>query len=473
MYYRRPETAAIHRIGKERGGCDNESVLFFLGVLVVVVGVALSIALHEIGHLVPAKKFGVKVTQYMVGFGPTIWSRRRGETEYGVKAIPLGGYVRMIGMLPPRPGDKPGELRTLSTGRFSQMVDQARADSMEEVKPGDEDRVFYRLSPGKKIIIMLGGPVMNLIIAAALITGVITLYGLPQVAPEVGLLSKCVPTAAPTLQVPQPKCQAGDPVAPAAAAGLKVDDRILSVDGTPVTKWDQVAAAIRDSKGRQMTWVVQRGDQRVPIDITPAVLERATFDEEGNLIARDGKPVLASMGFAGITPGQELVKTPIAQAPGFVWDRLVDTAAIIVKIPEKMTGVVQAAFGSGERDPNGPISVVGVGRIGGEVAALDIPPEEGGNWVKIAQLILLIASLNLALFVFNLIPLLPLDGGHVAGALWEAVRKAWARLRNRPDPGFVDVAKGLPIAYGMSLVLITMSVLLIYADIVKPISLFG
>ena len=125
-------------------------MLFFLGVLVVVVGVALSIALHEIGHLVPAKRFGVKVTQYMVGFGPTVWSRRRGETEYGIKAIPLGGYVRMIGMLPPRPGDKPGELRTLSTGRFSQMVDQARADSMEEVQPGDEDRVFYKLHPAQE-----------------------------------------------------------------------------------------------------------------------------------------------------------------------------------------------------------------------------------------------------------------------------------------------------------------------------------
>ena len=448
-------------------------MLFFLGVLVVVVGVALSIALHEIGHLVPAKKFGVKVTQYMVGFGPTVWSRRRGETEYGIKAIPLGGYVRMIGMLPPRPGDKPGELRTLSTGRFSQMVDQARADSMEEVKPGDERRVFYRLSPGKKIVIMLGGPVMNLLIAAALITGVITLYGLPQVAPKVGLLSACVPTAAPTLQVPQPKCRPGDPVAPAKAAGLKERDRILSVDGRPITTWDQVTAAIRDSKGRQMTWVVQRGDERVSIEITPAVLERATYDAEDNPVAKDGKLVLASVGFAGITPGQELVKTPVAEAPRFVWDRLVDTASIVVKIPEKMVGVVQAAFGSEERDPNGPISVVGVGRIGGEVAALDIPADEGGNWVKIAQLILLIASLNLALFVFNLIPLLPLDGGHVAGALWEAVRKGWARLRHRPDPGFVDVAKGLPVAYGMSLVLITMSVLLIYADIVKPIRLFG
>ncbi|WP_460627275.1 M50 family metallopeptidase [Intrasporangium mesophilum] len=439
----------------------------------IVVGVAMSIALHEIGHLVPAKKFGVKVTQYMVGFGPTVWSRKRGETEYGIKAIPLGGYVRMIGMLPPRPGDEPGKLRTLSTGRFSQMVDQARADSMEEVQPGDEDRVFYKLSPGKKIIIMLGGPVMNLIIAFVLLTGVITLYGLPQVAPKVGALSTCVPSAVPTVQVPQPKCKPGDPVAPAVAAGLKDGDRVTAINGKPVTSWTEVSTAIRDGKGQPMTWQVQRGNGQVDLTIAPAVLERATYDDQGNLVVKDGKPVLASMGFAGITPGQELVKTPLLQAPAFVWDRTVDTASIIVKIPQKMAGVMQAAFGSGERDPNGPISVVGVGRIGGEVAALDIPADEGGNWVKIAQLILLIASLNLALFVFNLIPLLPLDGGHIAGAIWEAIKKGWARWRGRPDPGFVDVAKGLPIAYGMSIVLITMSVLLIYADIVKPISIFG
>jgi membrane-associated protease RseP (regulator of RpoE activity) len=440
---------------------------------VVVVGVAMSIALHEIGHLVPAKKFGVKVTQYMVGFGPTVWSRKRGETEYGIKAIPLGGYVRMIGMLPPRPGDDPGKLRTLSTGRFSQMVDQARADSMEEVRPGDEDRVFYKLSPGKKIVIMLGGPLMNLVIAAVLLTGVITLYGLPQVAPKVGALSTCVPSAVPTVQVPQPTCKPGDPVAPAVAAGLQKGDRVTAIDGRPVSSWTEVSTAIRDSKGRAMTWHVQRGDDRVVLTITPAVLDRATYDDQGDVVAKDGKPVLASMGFAGITPGQELVKTPLVEAPAFVWARTVDTASIIVKIPEKMAGVMQAAFGSGERDPNGPISVVGVGRIGGEVAALDIPADEGGNWVKIAQLILLIASLNLALFVFNLIPLLPLDGGHIAGAIWEAVKKGWARWRGRPDPGFVDVAKGLPVAYGMSIVLITMSVLLIYADIVKPISIFG
>ncbi len=448
-------------------------MLFVLGVLVVVVGVALSIALHEIGHLVPAKKFGVKVTQYMVGFGPTVWSRKRGETEYGIKMVPLGGYVRMVGMLPPRPGDAEGQLRDLSTGRFSQMVDQARADSMQEVRPEDRDRVFYKLSPGRKMIVMLGGPIMNLIIGAVLITGVITLYGLPQVAPKVGLISQCVPTATPSVTSPHPACVPGDPAAPARVAGFQEKDRILAINGQPIDTWNEVSAAIRDNAGKQMSFLVRRGESEVTLRVTPAVLDRASYDAEGNPITKDGRLVLKPMGFLGITPGQELVTTPLAQAPRFVWDRTLDTASIIVRIPEKMVGVFQAAFGTGERDPNGPISVVGVGRIGGEVAALDIPADEGGNWLKIAQLVLLIASLNLALFVFNLVPLLPLDGGHVAGAMWEATKKGWARLRRRPDPGYVDVAKGLPIAYGMSLVLITMSVLLIYADIVKPISLFG
>ncbi|MDN5791024.1 MAG: site-2 protease family protein, partial [Micrococcales bacterium] len=420
-----------------------------------------------------AKKFGVKVTQYMVGFGPTIWSRRRGETEYGIKAVPLGGYVRMIGMLPPRKGDAPGELRTLSTGRFSQMADQARADSMEEVQPGDEDRVFYRLAPWKKIIIMLGGPMMNVVIATALLTGVITLFGMPQVVPKVGALATCLPSAAPTLQVPQPTCAPGDPTAPSVVAGLKDKDRIRSINGAPVTTWDQVSAAIRDNPGKDLTLVVERADGEHTLTLKPADLDRATYDARGNPVTKDGQLALTPMGYAGIIPAQELVREPLSAAPGFVWGATVQTAAIVTKIPQKMVGIAQAAFGTGERDPNGPISVVGVGRLGGEVAALDIPADEGGNWVKLAQLVLLIGSLNIALFVFNLIPLLPLDGGHVAGAIWEAIKRGWAKARHRPDPGFVDVAKGLPVAYAMALVLIGMSVLLIYADIVKPVKLFG
>ena len=139
-------------------------MMYLLGVLFIVLGVGVSIALHELGHLLPAKRFGLKVNQYMIGFGPTVWSRRRGETEYGLKAIPLGGYIRMIGMFPPRPGDPEGTIRVSSTGRFSQLADEARQLSLEEIKPGDEDRVFYKLSVPRKVVVMMGGPVMNLVI---------------------------------------------------------------------------------------------------------------------------------------------------------------------------------------------------------------------------------------------------------------------------------------------------------------------
>ncbi|MET0881345.1 MAG: site-2 protease family protein, partial [Acidimicrobiales bacterium] len=199
---------------------------YIIGVLVVALGVAFSIALHEIGHLVPAKKFGVKVTQYMVGFGPTIWSKRKGETEYGVKAIPLGGYIRMIGMFPPKPGDPEGQLRASSTGRFSQLMDQARQDSMDEVQPGEENRVFYRLSVPQKVIVMMGGPTMNLFIAVVLFGGILTLYGIPTATPLVSTVATCVPSTAPTVAKPQPDCVAGDPASPAAAAGLQKGDRI-------------------------------------------------------------------------------------------------------------------------------------------------------------------------------------------------------------------------------------------------------
>ncbi|MER5766015.1 site-2 protease family protein, partial [Streptomyces sp. NPDC002082] len=141
-------------------------LLFILGVVFVAIGIAVSIALHEVGHLVPAKLFKVRVTKYMIGFGPTVWSKKRGETEYGLKAIPLGGYVSMIGMYPPNKED--GTVRTSSTGMFQSLASDARSLAHEEIGLGDENRVFYRLPVWKKIIIMLGGPAMNLLIGVVL-----------------------------------------------------------------------------------------------------------------------------------------------------------------------------------------------------------------------------------------------------------------------------------------------------------------
>jgi membrane-associated protease RseP (regulator of RpoE activity) len=451
--------------------------MYLLGVLVVALGVALSIALHEVGHLVPAKKFGVKVTQYMVGFGPTLWSRHRGETEYGVKAIPLGGYIRMIGMFPPRPGDRPGRLRASSTGRFSQMAEQARSEAMEEVKPGDEDRVFYKLAVWKKVIVMMGGPTMNLLIAAVLLAGISTLYGLPQItASKIASVSACVPSASQVTQQPAggggaPDCS-GQPSSPAKAAHLRPGDRLVSIAGTPITTPDDATKAIRTHGGQRIPIVVERDGARVTLHATPTVASRPALDAQGQpVIGSDGKLVMERVGVLGTAIGAvaKNVRQPLSQAPEFIGSALGQTFGVFVKIPQKMVGVWHAAFGSQSRDANGPISVVGVGRIAGDVA------DNGGVSLtaKFVFLVSLIASLNLALFVFNLIPLLPLDGGHVAGALWEAVKRGAARVTRRADPGYVDVAKALPIAYAVSMVLIVMSALLIYADVVNPVQLGG
>jgi membrane-associated protease RseP (regulator of RpoE activity) len=442
---------------------------YVIGVLILAFGVAVSIALHEIGHLLPAKLFGVRCTQYMIGFGPTLWSRKKGDTEYGVKAIPFGGYVRMLGMFPPRPGRPVG---ADSTGRWSLMIEQARRDSMREIGPEDADRLFYQRSVPKRLIIMLGGPTMNLLIAVVLLAGLLMGYGKPASTTTVESVSQCVlPATAPAAQA----CTASDPVAPAAKAGIKPGDVIVAFGGTPVTSWAQVRDEIRANRGAPVPLTVRRAGQEVNLTVTPLVDKRAVLDSAGQPVTgADGKVRLEPVGFLGVSPSQTMVHQPISAVPGVIGDALTKVAGVVLRIPQKMVGVAQAAFGSGARDPNGLISIVGAARFAGEIGSVEgsaATPISLSD--RMAGWLSLIASLNLALFVFNLIPLLPLDGGHVAGALWEGVRRRVARLLKRPDPGPFDVARALPLAYGVASVLIGMSVLLIYADIVRPVQLGG
>ena len=445
--------------------------MYLLGVLFVALGVSVSIALHEVGHLLPAKKFGVKVTQYMVGFGPTVWSRKRGETEYGLKAVPLGGYIRMIGMFPPKPGADPSILRSSSTGRFSQLMDQAREESMEQVKPGDENRVFYKLSVPKKMVVMLGGPTMNLIIAVVLLTGIFTLYGLGQITSRVSSVSQCVQTTQASGAGPQ-TCSPSDPRAPANLAGIRPGDRIISLAGHQVSTWDDVRALIRPNGGRQIDVIVERNGKQLDLKATPILNNVPRYDAAGSpVVGANGKAVTDRVGFMGFSPSAEIVRQPLTAVPSLIGDQVARTAGVVLRIPQKMVGIAQAAFSNGPRDPNGPMSVVGVGRVAGEVADGQLSGVADSSASKFVVLLSLIASLNIALFVFNLIPLLPLDGGHVAGALWEGIKRRVAKLRGLPNPGYVDVAKALPVAYAVSVALIGMSVLLIYADVVNPIKL--
>ncbi|MFM2437859.1 MAG: hypothetical protein RLZ55_673 [Actinomycetota bacterium] len=427
-------------------------MLTLLGVLVFIVGIMASIALHEVGHMVPAKKFGVKVTEYFIGFGPTVWSKRKGETDYGVKAIPLGGYVRMIGMFPPRAD---GTIRKSSTGRLGMLVDQARNESESEVLTDDDrKRTFYNLTVPKKLVVMFGGPVMNLILALILFGVMFVGFGTPGPSLTVNSVSECLPAAA----ADDGSCPAGAPSSAAARAGVKEKDEIIALGATPVGTWDDFTAALTAQGAGTTTVTVMRDGQEVILPVALDMVERP--------VIVDGKVTEQTVmrPFLGVGPTFVLTPIPVTSVPGEVWGLTVRSAQALVAFPAKLVGVADAAFGDAQRDPDGPIGMVGAGRISGDIAGADLP----GSW-KIAQLIGLIASINLFLFLFNLIPLLPLDGGHIAGALYEGARRQVAKVRHKPDPGPVDVAKALPIAYAVSGLLIVVSLLLVYADIVAPV----
>jgi membrane-associated protease RseP (regulator of RpoE activity) len=452
-------------------------LLYALGVLFMAVGVGASIALHEMGHLLAAKRFGVKCTQYMVGFGPTIWSRRKGETEYGVKAVPLGGYVRMLGMFPPSDGR---QVRADSTGRWNGLIEQARQDSQIDVGPEDSDRLFYQRSVPQRLVIMLGGPFMNLAIAVLLLAVAIVGFGVQEETRTLSSVSACVIPADVADEVAGQSdsqiCASGKYAqAPAAKAGLRPGDEIVAFDGERIDSWGQLRERIRAAGGRTVPVAIEREGRRLDLTVTPVHERRPQLDSQDNVVLHnDGSPVLVDVGFLGVSPTSELVPQPITAVPGIVGDSLWRTAGVVLKIPEKMVGVAQAAFGDAERDRNGPVSVVGIGRFAGEVTTAEGDSAIPIGWAdRFAVLLSLVASLNLALFVFNLVPLLPLDGGHAAGALWEGTRRQIARLLRRADPGPVDVARALPLAYGVASLLIGMSVLLIYADLVRPIRLGG
>jgi membrane-associated protease RseP (regulator of RpoE activity) len=433
-----------------------------LGIIAFALLIAASIALHELGHLIPAKLFGVRVTEYMIGFGPTLWSRVRGETRYGIKAIPLGGYIRMIGMLPPaKPGEAP---RTMSTGRFAQLIDDARKQSMSEVGPEDANRVFYKLSVPKRLIIMAGGPVMNLVLAFVLFTIVLVGIGLPEPTIRVGAVVPCVPTASqPTGQpLPSGQCPTGTEATPASLAGLQPQDTVLAIDGRQVQAWNQITDLVTGRSGETITVTIDRAGVQQEIPVTVAQIERPVVDEAGQPTGE-----VVPSGFLGVRPAFEYVPQPWSSVPETMWDLTVASVVALISLPVRLYElVVDTLIGGGERAVDGPVSVVGVSRLGGEIAAMDEPVN-----AKIATFLSLAASLNLFLFLFNLLPVLPLDGGHIAGALVEGARRQLARLRGRPDPGPVDVARLLPVAYVVASVLIAMGVIVIWADIVKPISL--
>jgi membrane-associated protease RseP (regulator of RpoE activity) len=450
-------------------------LLYTLGVVIFAFGLLLSIALHEIGHLVPAKKFGVKVTQYMVGFGPTIWSRKRGDTEYGLKGIPIGGYIRMIGMVPPRADTKVSRWPV----RMSTAIEDFRKVSRAEIDPNDEARQFYRLTPGKKMIVMLGGPCMNLVIYLVLTTALLTGLGVAHndATTKVDSISKCVVKAT-APEAKQSDCT-GLPASPAYASGLRPGDTIVSINGTSITSFDAATKIIEASAGKTLPMVVNRAGSDLTLTVTPV---------------ENVKPANASgtkfkvAGFIGFSPTDHYYYKPVAIAsvPAQIGTQVRSGWDHLMQYPARIGDLFGTIFEGKKRSLNSAVGVVGIGRLSGDFAQSNLLDTKD----KVSTLISLIASVNLLLFFFNLLPLLPLDGGHVAGALLEAIKRGRARLRTRfrpsllgPDglpidpeksrsPIFVDTAQMLPVMYAVGSLLIVLTLLTLYADIVDPINPF-
>ena len=436
-------------------------MLELIGILIFAALIAASIALHEVGHLLPAKAFGVKVTEYMIGFGPSVWSKVKGETRYGFKAVPLGGYIRMIGMLPPAPD---GTSRGMTTGRFATMVNDARRQSTDEILPGEEGRAFYRLPVRKRVVVMLGGPTMNLLLAFVLFAIVLVGIGIPEPTMQVQSVAACTPTVAASSgdALPSGGCPAGSEPAPAVVSGIEVGDTILAIDGVPATDWSETTAWIRAHPGATAVVTVDRAGERIDLPVTLATAMRPVIDDQG----MPTEEYIAA-GYVGLGPQLGWVGQPWSAVPAYMWELMVRSVQALAMLPVRLYELVtETLIGGGDRSVDSPVSVVGVSRLGGDIAAMDEPMV-----AKAATFLGLVASLNLFLFLFNLLPILPLDGGHVAGALYEAARRRLARLRGRPDPGPVDMARLLPVAYVVAGALLLMGVIVIWADLVKPITL--
>ena len=399
------------------------------GIVAFVVALLVSVMLHEAGHFVTARRFGMKATQFFVGFGPTVFSRRRGETEYGVKAIPAGGYVKIIGMTP-----------------------------LEEVAPADEARAFFRQPARRRLVVLSAGSFMHFVIAVLLTFGVTAAVGVvDDTAPVLAAPAACVPLAVTVTSHPTSGCPAGTTVgAPALAAGLRSGDRVVAAAGRPVSTYRQLVELVRSHAGQPLALQVRRDGRVVDVTLTPVRVTRPDLAHPTSSV---------QVGAIGVQ--QELVTRRLGPI-GSIQETGRRLGLIVSGTYTSLTtklGTITDLYGS-HRDPTGLVGAVGAANVSGQIL------NQGGVSlaVRVSDFLLLIAGLNLFVGVFNLLPLLPLDGGHIAIVLYEQARDRVRRLRGYAGPlQRVDFNKLMPVTYAVVLLFAGLTIFIMGADIVNPV----
>ena len=398
----------------------RDHLAFIFGVVIFVVALLTSVMLHELGHFLTAKKFGMKVTQFFVGFGNTLWSTFRGETEYGVKALPFGGFVKITGMT-----------------------------SVEEVDVADEPRSFRNQPGWQRIIVLAAGSFMHFALAFFLLFVLAIGIGQSANSNVISSIAGCVPASAKTLNSANP-CAGGNLAkSPAAAAGLKPDDKIISVAGKPVGSWNKLHTVLAAQKaGVSVPVVVDRGGRRLSFNVTLASIP--------------GRPVP----YLGVEPTVVYQRTSFFGAVSFAGDQFANTLTSSGSAIAKLPSAIPDLFSQNRAHTAGGqvSSVVGVGEVTGDVVQAALPWQ-----AKVSVLLFLIASLNIFVGAFNLLPLLPLDGGHLAVVIFERIRAWFNRVRGRPDPGLVDIQRLVPLSLLVFALLVGFGTLLIAADIFNPV----
>jgi membrane-associated protease RseP (regulator of RpoE activity) len=392
-----------------------------IGWVIFLFALMFSVMLHESGHFVMAKKFGMKCTRYFVGFGPTVWSTWRGETEYGIKALPFGGFVKIIGM---HSLDDPDD-------------------------PEDEPRSF-RSKPGwQRIIVLCAGSFMHFVLAFVLIGGLVLTIGIENDnTTQLGTVTTCV--AANVTDLDNGTCGSSHQASPAEIAGLKVGDKVTAFNGKPVSNWTQLGNAIKDAPVGSVATITVLRDGR-------------TVNLTTKLAAVSGR----SGAYMGIAPALVYQVASPLRAITYSGSAFGQVLSGAVKALGALPSALPKLFSKdrGSTAGGNVSSVVGAAEATGQAVAADV-----GWQAKVEYVLLLIASINIFIGAFNMLPLLPLDGGHVAVIVWERIRAWFARLRHRPDPGLVDMRKVLPVSFSIFMVIVFFSLMLILADIVNPIS---